>query len=59
MVVTVITMRMMQMTIDDVAGMIAMWYCLVTTVRTMDMITVMTLAMMLWRTAIGVGRCDC
>ena len=58
MIVTVITMRMMQVAIDEVIDVITMGYYLVPTARAVLMPQFMACAMMVWRASVGVVRAD-
>ena len=58
MIVTVITMRMMQVAIDEVIDVITVGYCLVPTARAVLMARFMASAMMIGRASIGVVRAD-
>jgi hypothetical protein len=57
-IVTVITMRMMQVAIDEVIDVITVGYCLVPTARAVLMARFMACAMMIGRASIGVVRVD-
>jgi hypothetical protein len=58
MIVTVITMRMMQVAVDEVIDVITMRYCLVPTARVVLMPHFMACAMMIGRASLGVVRAD-
>ena len=58
MIVTVITVRMMQVAIDEVIDVITMGYCLVPTARSVLMPQFMACAMMVGRAWVGVVRAD-
>ena len=53
-----ITMRMVQVILNEVIDMIAMGYCLVTTTRAVVVPRNMACAMMIGRTPYGVMRAD-
>ena len=53
-----ITMRMMQVTINEVIDVITMGYCLVPTARAVLMPSFMGCAMMIGCTSVGVVRAD-
>jgi hypothetical protein len=57
-IVTVITMRMMQVTINKVIDVITMGYCLVPTARAVLMPRFMASTMMIGCASIGVVRAD-
>ena len=58
MIVTVITMRMMQVAVDEVIDVITMRYRLVPTARVVLMPNFMACAMMIGRASLGVVRAD-
>jgi hypothetical protein len=58
MVVTVIAVRMMQVTINEVVDVIVMRYCLMPAPRSMFMTHIVTCAMMIGRTPVGVVGID-
>ena len=58
MIVAVITMRMVQVILNEVVDMVAMGYCLVTTTRAVLVPRSVTFAMMIRRTPDGVMRAD-
>ena len=57
-IVAVITMRMVQVILNEVVDMIAMGYCLVTTTRAVLVPRSVACAMMIGRTPDGVMRAD-
>jgi hypothetical protein len=57
-IVTVVTMRMMQMIINEVIDVISMGYCLVPTTGAVLMPRFMASAMMIGCAAVGVTRAD-
>ena len=58
MIVAVITMRIVQVILNDVVDMIAVGYCLVTTTRAVLVPRGVTSAIMIRRTPDGVMRAD-
>ena len=58
MIVAVITMRMVQVILNEVIDMIAMWNSLVTTTRAVLVPRSVACAMMIGRASIGVVRAD-
>jgi len=55
MVVAVIAVRMMQMTVNKIVDVVTMRYRLVTTTWAVNMIRIMTTALVRWCAAIGIG----
>ena len=55
MVVAVITVRVMQVTVDKIIDVVTMRYGLVTATGTMDMIRIVTTTLVRWRAAIRIG----
>jgi hypothetical protein len=57
-IVTVITVRMVQMTIDEIIDMVAVRHCFVPTTGTMLVANLVSAAVMVGRAAVGVFRTD-
>jgi hypothetical protein len=57
-VVAVIAVRVMQMTVDQVVGVIAVGHGFMTATGTMLVVFIMAAATVLRCAAVGVGRCD-
>tara|TARA_B100001094_G_scaffold310861_1_gene345943 strand:- start:302 stop:472 length:171 start_codon:yes stop_codon:yes gene_type:complete len=56
MIITMITVHMVQMTIDQVVDVIAVWKSFVATIRSMDVVGIVTDATMRGCTCVWVGR---
>ncbi|MGO4685215.1 hypothetical protein [Hyphomicrobium sp. 2TAF46] len=58
MVITMITVRMMQMPVHQIADMVAVGHGLVTTAGSMHVVFIVSAALMFRRAAVRVGRRD-
>ena len=55
MIVAMVAVNMVEVTVHAVVYVITVWNGFVATARTMDMIRVMTVALMRWRASVRVG----